>query len=161
MLTNGKTIERTYLGSEFEETMDLPNLVDIQLKSYEKFLQMDKLVAGEAPALQGLEEVFQSIFPIESQSGDMLLEYIEYKLDVKNIKLTETECKKKGLSYAVPIKAKVNLVFQETGEIRQKNIYVGDVPLMTSRGTFIINGAERVVVSQIHRSPGVIFSHDK
>jgi len=161
MLTKGKTIERTYLGSDFEETMDLPNLVDIQLKSYEKFLQMDKLVAGEAPAFQGLEEVFQSIFPIESQSGDMLLEYIEYKLDVENIKLTETECKKKGLSYAVPIKAKVNLVFQETGEIRQKNIYVGDVPLMTERGTFIINGAERVVVSQIHRSPGVIFSHEK
>jgi len=161
MLIEGKTIKRTYLGSDFEETMDLPNLVDIQLKSYEKFLQMDKLAAGEAPALQGLEEVFQSIFPIESQSGDMLLEYIEYKLDVDNIKLTETECKKKGLSYAVPIKAKVNLVFQETGEIRQKNIYVGDVPLMTERGTFVINGAERVVVSQIHRSPGVIFSHDK
>ncbi|MCK5196795.1 MAG: DNA-directed RNA polymerase subunit beta, partial [Spirochaetales bacterium] len=73
----------------------------------------------------------------------------------------ETECKKKGLTYAVPIKAKVNLVMQETGEIRQKNIYVGDVPLMTDRGTFIINGAERVVVSQIHRSPGVIFSYDK
>ncbi|MEA1911966.1 MAG: DNA-directed RNA polymerase subunit beta [Spirochaetota bacterium] len=161
MLIKGKTIERTYLGSDFEETLDLPNLVDIQLKSYEKFLQMNKLVAGEALAFQGLEEVFQSIFPIESQSGDMLLEYIEYKLDVDKIRLTETECKKKGLSYAVPIKAKVNLVFQETGEIRQKNIYVGDVPLMTERGTFIINGAERVVVSQIHRSPGVIFSHDK
>ncbi len=161
MLIEGKTIERTYLGEDFEETLDLPNLVDIQLKSYEKFLQMEKLAAGEPPERQGLEEVFQSIFPIESQSGDMLLEYIEYKLDVDNIKLTETECKKKGLSYAVPIKAKVNLVFQETGEIRQKNIYVGDVPLMTDRGTFIINGAERVVVSQIHRSPGVIFSHDK
>ncbi len=161
MLLEGKTIERTYIGEDFEETMDLPNLVDIQLKSYEKFLQINKLTAGEAPERQGLEEVFQSIFPIESQSGDMLLEYIEYKLDFDNIKLTETECKKKGLSYAVPIKAKVNLVFQETGEIRQKNIYVGDVPLMTERGTFIINGAERVVVSQIHRSPGVIFSHDK
>ncbi|MDA3939274.1 MAG: DNA-directed RNA polymerase subunit beta [Spirochaetia bacterium] len=161
MLIEGKTIKRTYLGSDFEETLDLPNLVDIQLKSYEKFLQMNKLAAGEAPALQGLEEVFQSIFPIESQSGDMLLEYIEYKLDIDKIKLTEIECKKKGLSYAVPIKAKVNLVFQETGEIRQKNIYVGDVPLMTERGTFLINGAERVVVSQIHRSPGVIFSHDK
>ncbi|MCD6397617.1 MAG: DNA-directed RNA polymerase subunit beta [Spirochaetaceae bacterium] len=161
MLVGSKTIERTYLGSDFEETLDLPNLVDIQLKSYEKFLQMEKLAAGEPLLLQGLEEVFQSIFPIESQNGDMLLEYIEYTLDVANIKLTEIECKKKGLSYAVPIKAKVNLVFQETGEIRQKNIYVGDVPLMTERGTFIINGAERVVVSQIHRSPGVIFSHDK
>ena len=161
MLIDGKTIERTYLGQDFEETLDLPDLVDIQLKSYEKFLQMDKLAAGETPAQQGLEEVFQSIFPIESQAGDMLLEYIGYRLDVDNIKLTETECKKKGLTYAVPIKAKVNLIMQETGEIRQKNIYVGDVPLMTERGTFIVNGAERVVVSQIHRSPGVIFSHDK
>ena len=161
MLVGSKTIERTYLGSDFEETLDLPNLVDIQLNSYEKFLQMDKLAVGEPLLVQGLEEVFQSIFPIESQNGDMLLEYIEYTLDIANIKLTEIECKKKGLSYAVPIKAKVNLVFQETGEIRQKNIYVGDVPLMTERGTFIINGAERVVVSQIHRSPGVIFSHEK
>ena len=75
--------------------------------------------------------------------------------------LTEFECKQKGLTYAIPIKAKINLVFLQTGEIRQKEIYMGDIPLMTDRGTFIINGAERVVVSQMHRSPGVIFSHEK
>ena len=82
-------------------------------------------------------------------------------LDESGIKFTEQECKHKGLSFVIPIKAKINLVFWGTGEIRQKEIYMGDIPLMTGRGTFIINGAERVVVSQIHRSPGVIFSHEK
>ena len=161
MLKTGKPIERTYIGQEFEEVMDLPNLIDIQLKSYEKFLQRERLKNGEELDRQGLEEVFQAIFPIESPNGDMLLEYINYTLDESSVKLSEVECKNKGVTYAVPVKAKVNLVFQETGEIRQKDIYVGDIPLMTERGTFIINGAERVVVSQIHRSPGVIFSHDK
>ena len=141
--------------------MDLPDLVDIQLSSYERFLQRNRKLGGEPLQLQGLEEVFQSIFPIESQAGDMRLEYAHYTLDEENIKLDEIECKLKGHTYAVPIKARINLVFLETGEIRQKDIYMGDIPLMTDRGTFIINGAERVVVSQIHRSPGVIFSHEK
>ena len=161
MLANGNAITRTYVGSQFEEVMDLPNLVDIQLSSYEKFLQRDKYLNGETLDMQGLEEVFQSIFPIESPSGDMLLEYIRYNLDEENIKFSENECKQKGLTFSVPIKATINLVFLETGEIRQKDIYMGDIPLMTDRGTFIINGAERVVVSQIHRSPGVIFSDEK
>ncbi len=141
--------------------MDLPDLVDIQLSSYERFLQRETMLAGNPPLDQGLEEVFQSIFPIESQAGDMRLEYDHYNLDEDNIKFSEFECKQKGHTYAVPIKARINLVFLETGEIRQKDIYMGDIPLMTDRGTFVINGAERVVVSQIHRSPGVIFSHEK
>ncbi len=161
MLERGKPTKRTYIGQEFREVMELPNLIDIQLRSYEKFLQRERLKKGEELQKQGLEEVFQAIFPIESPNGDMLLEYIRYTLDESGIKLSEVECKRKGVSYAVPVKARVNLVFQETGEIRQKDIYVGDIPLMTERGTFIINGAERVVVSQIHRSPGVIFSHEK
>jgi len=161
MLEKGKPIKRKYIGQEFQEVMDLPDLIDIQLKSYEKFLQRERLKRGEELHKQGLEEVFQAVFPIESPNGDMLLEYVRYYLDESGIKLSEVECKRKGVSYAVPVKARVNLIFQETGEIRQKDIYVGDVPLMTDRGTFIINGAERVVVSQIHRSPGVIFSHDK
>ncbi len=161
MLEKGKPIKRKYIGQEFQEVMELPDLIDIQLKSYEKFLQRERLKRGEELYKQGLEEVFQAVFPIESPNGDMLLEYIRYYLDESGIKLSEVECKRKGVSYAVPVKARVNLVFQETGEIRQKDIYVGDIPLMTDRGTFIINGAERVVVSQIHRSPGVIFSHDK
>jgi DNA-directed RNA polymerase subunit beta len=161
MHNNGKAIERVYIGQEYTEVMELPDLVDIQTLSYERFLQRERLLRGEPINRQGLEEVFQSVFPIESPNGDMILEYDHYTLDEENIKLSEAECKQKGLSYAVPIKAKINLIFQQTGEIRQKDIYMGDIPLMTERGTFIINGAERVVVSQIHRSPGVIFSHEK
>jgi DNA-directed RNA polymerase subunit beta len=162
MYYDGKEpIKRTYVGTEYEEVMELPNLIDIQLSSFERFLQRETLEQGKPCSRQGLEDVFQSIFPIESPNGDMLLEYNFYGLDLDNVKLSETECKQKGLTYAVPVKARINLIFQETGEIRQKDIYMGDIPLMTERGTFIINGAERVVVSQIHRSPGVIFSHDK
>ena len=161
MLNNGKLIERTIVGTQAPQVMELPDLVDIQLSSYEKFLQRHRKLSGEPLQLQGLEEVFQTVFPIESQSGDMRLEYSHYILDEDNIKMSEIECKQKGHTYAIPVKARINLVFLETGEIRQKDIYMGDIPLMTDRGTFIINGAERVVVSQIHRSPGVIFSHEK
>ena len=141
--------------------MEIPNLVDIQLSSYERFLQRKTLLKGEPPLKQGLEEVFQSTFPIESPNGDMLLEYCGFTLDEQNIKFGEQECKQKGLTYAIPLKAKINLIFLNTGEIRQKEIYMGDIPIMTDKGTFVVNGAERVVVSQIHRSPGVIFSHEK
>jgi len=158
---NGDSISRVFLGRGHDEVIEMPNLVDIQLSSYERFLQRETLAKGNSPARQGLEEVFQEIFPIESPNGDMVLEYVGFTLAEENIKLTEQECKNKGLSYVTPIKAKINLVFLNTGEIRQKEIYMGDIPLMTARGTFIINGAERVVVSQIHRSPGVIFSREK
>lgn len=160
MQNNGRR-KRLYIGEEYVEVMDLPNLVDIQLLSYEKFLQREVLKSGKPLDLQGIEEVFQAVFPIESPNGDMILEYTHYTLDEDNIKFSESECKLKSLTYAIPVKARINLIFQETGEIRQKDIYIGDIPLMTERGTFIINGAERVVVSQIHRSPGVIFSHEK
>jgi len=140
--------------------MELPDLIDIQTSSYESFLQKNRLDNHEPLLEQGLEEVFRSSFPIESPNGDMSLEYDFYELDEQNIKFNEYQCKQKGLTYSVPLKARVNLIF-ENGEIRQKDIYMGDIPLMTERGTFIINGAERVVVSQIHRSPGVIFSHEK
>ena len=161
MFDNTKTIERVYLGPEYREVMQMPNLIDIQLSSYERFLQRNVLLQTSQLGKQGLEEVFQATFPIESPNQDMVLEYGGYTLDEVGLSLTEFECKQKGLTYAIPIKAKINLVFLHTGEIRQKEIYMGDIPLMTERGTFIINGAERVVVSQIHRSPGVIFSHEK
>ena len=153
--------KRIYVGKDIQDVMELPDLIDIQLCSYERFLQREQLKKGEKPELQGLEEVFKSTFPIESPNGDMVLEYEYYTLDMDNIKFDEQDCKQKGLTYAVSLKARVNLIFQQTGEIRQKDIYMGDIPIMTERGTFIINGAERVVVSQIHRSPGVIFSHEK
>jgi DNA-directed RNA polymerase subunit beta len=141
--------------------MELPNLIDIQLSSYESFLQKERLDNKEPLLDQGLQEVFNSTFAIESPNGDMSLEYEYYGLDEENIKFDEILCKQKGLTYAVPLKARINLIFNQTGEIRQKDIYMGDIPLMTERGSFIINGAERVVVSQIHRSPGVIFCHEK
>ncbi|MBP3449656.1 MAG: DNA-directed RNA polymerase subunit beta [Spirochaetaceae bacterium] len=161
MFARSRTVERQYIGKNIQNFMELPNLIDIQLSSYESFLQKEKLDNKEQLAEQGLQEVFNSTFPIESPNGDMLLEYEYYELDEANIKFDELACKQKGLTYSVPLKARINLIFNQTGEIRQKDIYMGDIPLMTDRGTFIINGAERVVVSQIHRSPGVIFCHEK
>ncbi|MDR2185243.1 MAG: DNA-directed RNA polymerase subunit beta [Treponema sp.] len=155
------TAKRTYVGVDIQDVMELPDLIDIQLCSYERFLQRERLRDKKPLEPQGLEEVFRITFPIESPNGDMVLEYEYYTLDEENIKFSEQDCKQKGLTYALPLKARINLIFQQTGEIRQKDIYMGDIPLMSERGTFIINGAERVVVSQIHRSPGVIFSHEK
>jgi len=154
-------IKRVYIGQGVEEAMEMPSLIDIQLSSFERFLQRKILREGKSIQRQGLEDVFLAIFPIESPNADMVLEYGGYTLDEEAVVFSEQECKNKGLTYAIPIKAKINLIFLNTGEIRQKEIYMGDIPLMTPRGTFIVNGAERVVVSQIHRSPGVIFSHDK
>lgn len=161
MFAKTRTINRQYIGKDIQNFMDVPDLIDIQTSSYESFLQAQKLKAGETPENQGLQEVFTSIFPIESPNGDMSLEFEYYELDYPNIKFTELECKQKGLTYSVPLKARIDLTFLNDGHIIQKDIYMGDIPLMTDRGTFIINGAERVVVSQIHRSPGVIFQHEK
>ena len=161
MFARNQAINRQYIGKNIRNFMELPDLIDIQTSSYEKFLQRGKTRSEASSEEVGLEDVFRSTFPIESPNGDMLLEYEYYQLDEDNIKFSELECKQKGLTFAVPLKARINLIFQQTGEIRQKDIYMGDIPLMTDRGTFIINGAERVVVSQIHRSPGVIFSHEK
>ena len=161
MFAKTKKIVRQYIGKDIHDFMELPNLIDIQLSSYEDFIQKERLEKKEPLLNQGLQSVFTSTFPITSQNGDMSLEYEFYELDYDNIKFSELECKKKGQTYSVPLKARINLNFLETGAILQKDIYMGDVPLMTDRGTFIINGAERVVVSQIHRSPGVIFQHEK
>lgn len=161
MGAKGKSITRTYVGSQFQEVCELPNLIGIQLESYERFLQLSRMQEGVGPdPNSGLEEVFRSTFPIESPNGEMRLHYDGYTIDYENIKFSESECKKKGRSYSVPIKATISLELSN-GELRQKEIFFGDIPLMTERGTFIINGAERVVVSQIHRSPGVIFSNEK
>ena len=161
MFAKSRTINRQYIGKDIQNFMEIPNLIDIQLSSYENFLQKEKIDNKEPLENKGLQEVFTSTFPIESPDGTMSLEYDFYELDEENIKFSELECKQKGLTYSVPLKARINLTFKETGAILQKDIYMGDIPLMTDRGTFIINGAERVVVSQIHRSPGVIFNHEK
>ena len=161
MFAKTRTINRQYIGKNIKDFMEVPNLIAIQTSSYEDFLQADKTKKHEELLNQGLQEVFNSTFPIESPNGDMALEYDFYELDWDNIKFSEIQCKQKGLTYAVPLKARISLNFLQTGAILQKDIYMGDIPLMTDRGTFVINGAERVVVSQIHRSPGVIFCHDK
>ena len=161
MFAKTRTINRQYIGKDIHSAMEVPNLIDIQTSSYESFLQTKKLAKHEPLENQGLQDVFTSTFPIESPNGDMLLEYEFYDLDWENLKFSELECKQKGVTYSVPLKARINLNFLQTGAILQKDIYMGDIPLMTDRGTFVINGAERVVVSQIHRSPGVIFCHDK
>ena len=161
MFAKSRTINRQYYGKDIHNFMEIPNLIDIQTSSYETFLQKDRLDHKQPLLNEGLQEAFTSTFPIESPDGEMTLEYEFYELDEANIKFSELECKQKGQTYAVPLKARINLNFLKSGAILQKDIYMGDIPLMTDRGTFIINGAERVVVSQIHRSPGVIFNHEK
>ena len=161
MFAKTRTINRQYVGKNIQSSMDVPDLIGIQTSSYESFLQAECLKKGQKPLNQGLQEAFTSTFPIESPNGDMSLEFEYYELDYANIKFNELECKQKGVTYSVPLKARIDLTFFNDGHIIQKDIYMGDIPLMTERGTFIINGAERVVVSQIHRSPGVIFQHEK
>ncbi len=161
MFAKTKKIERKYIGKDIQDFMELPDLIDIQLSSFENFIQKDRLDKGEPLLDQGLESVFRSTFPIESPNGDVVLDYDRYVLDMENIKHSELECKKKGMTYQVGIKAFINMTFKSDGHIFQKDVFIGNIPLMTDRGTFIINGAERVVVSQIHRSPGVIFKNEK
>ncbi|MGI6466125.1 MAG: DNA-directed RNA polymerase subunit beta [Sphaerochaetaceae bacterium] len=162
MVAKGNSTIREFIGKHTKSVCELPNLVGVQIESYERFLQLDKVRSGQEPdPSYGLEQVFQSAFPIESQNGEMVLHYHGYTIDFDNIKFSEIECKRKGRTYAVPIKATISLELTQTGELRQREIFFGDIPLMTERGTFIVNGAERVVVSQIHRSPGVIFSNEK
>jgi len=153
-----KKRQRTLMGKPSKEVLEIPNLIEIQLNSYEHFLQKTEKDKEKPLKNEGLQSVFESTFPIESTKGDMILQFENYTFDKP--KYTEMECKEKGMTYALPLKATIDLIFKETGEIRRKILYMGDIPLMTPRGTFIINGAERVVVSQIHRSPGVIFGYE-
>ena len=147
------------------EVMDIPNLLSVQLDSYDQFLQRD--VAIEKRRDQGLEAVFNSVFPIESPKGKYKLEYHGYIIGES--KYSEEECKERDLTYSSPLKARLRLVIneedEETREVRLKDIiqsevFLGEIPLLTRKGTFIINGAERVIVSQLHRSPGVFFGDE-
>ena len=133
----------------------LPNLIEIQIKSYEWFLQSN--VAKKKN--QGLQAVFEEIFPIESPHEDVVLEFIDYEIGTH--KYSENECKDRDATFAAPLKATIRLIRKDTMEVREQVVYMGDIPLMTRRGTFIINGAERVVVNQLHRSPGIFFFFDE
>ncbi len=138
-----------------KEIIDLPNLIEIQLKSFKEFFQSDKL-PHERLRL-GLEEVFQEIFPIKSYDEKTILEYLSYNLGVP--KYSPEECVRRGISYNVTLRVKFRLT-DETG-IKEEEVYMGTIPLMTVEGTFIINGAERVIVSQLHRSPGISYEQEK
>ncbi len=148
--------------SRKREWIDLPDLLEIQLKAYEDFLQAG--IEPEKREKKGLELVFRTFFPIELSSQgrkggdpDIVIDYVRY--DLESPRYTESECFDKNLSYAVPLKAVFRVINKKTGEIKEKDIYIGDFPLMTPRGTFIINGAERVVINQIYKSPGVLFAY--
>lgn len=138
-----------------KEVIDLPNLIEIQLKSYDQFLQADKFAEDRENV--GLQEVFNEIFPIKSYDEKTILEYLSYSLGVP--KYAPEECIRRGITYSVTLKVKFRLT-DETG-IKEEEVYMGTIPIMTDKGTFIINGAERVVVSQLHRSPGICFEQER
>ena len=140
---------------EKEEIIDLPNLIEIQIKSYNQFLQANKF-PNERESL-GLQEVFNEVFPIKSYDEKTILEFISYNLGVP--KYSPEESIRRGITYNVTLKVKFRLT-DETG-IKEEEVYMGTIPVMTDKGTFIINGAERVVVSQLHRSPGICFEQER
>ena len=152
--------------SKIDRVIDIPNLIDIQKQSYDKFLQAD--IAPEQREDVGLQGVFKSVFPIRDFNETSSLEFVSYNLE--RPKYDVDECHQRGMTYSAPIKVVVRLVVwdkdEETGaqsirDVKEQEVYFGEIPLMTQNGTFIINGTERVVVSQLHRSPGAFFDHDK
>src|SRR5213596_568895 len=159
-----KRIRKTF--GRIPEVAPMPNLIEVQRSSYDHFLQME--VPPETRASVGLQEVFKSVFPIRDFSERAQLEFVRYELETP--KYDVDECQQRGITFAAPLKVTLRLVVwdvdEDTGsrsirDIKEQDVYMGDMPLMTEHGTFIINGTERVIVSQMHRSPGVFFDHDK
>jgi len=162
--TEKKRIRKSF-GKQ-QSAIDVPPLLEIQLDSYRQFLQTDVEPENRGPT--GLHGVFLSVFPVTSVSGHSSIEYAGYRLgepifDVK-------ECKMRGLTYAAPLRVKLRLIQQtkdadgnprSVKDVKEQEVYMGEMPLMTEHGTFVVNGTERVVVSQLHRSPGVFFEHDR
>src|SRR5947207_13499273 len=148
-----------------ESIVEIPNLIDIQKSSYDKFLQSDSSPRERKEV--GLQAVFRSVFPIKEFNGTSELVFVSY--NVEPPKYDVEECRQRGTTFAAPIKVTTQLMIYDTREggervvrdIKEQEVYFGEIPLMTDTGTFIINGTERVVVSQLHRSPGVFFDHDK
>src|SRR3989304_8260827 len=156
---------RKYFG-RIKKVWDIPNLIDIQLNSYEKFLQKDVQLAKRENF--GLQGAFKSVFPIKDVSGKCSLEFVSYKIGESRYDVKE--CLQKGMTYAAPLKIVARLVVFDVDrtseqrpirDIKEQEIYFGELPLMTANGTFIVNGTERVIVSQLHRSPGIFYDHDK
>ena len=162
--TGRKRIRKNF--GRLGETVEMPNLIEVQKTSYEGFLQRD--VAPVERLNAGLQEVYRSVFPIQDFSERGTLEYVNYAFEEP--KYDVEECQQRGMTYAAPLKVTLRLVVWDIDEetearsirdVKEQDVYMGDMPLMTDNGTFVINGTERVIVSQMHRSPGVFFDHDK
>ena len=142
----GKTTRMSF--GKINEALPMPNLIEVQKKSYEWFLK------------EGLKEVFRDVAAITDYNGNLVLNFVDYRID-DTPKYTVAECKERDVTYAAPLRAKVTLWNKETGDVKENEVYLGDFPLMTDSGTFVINGAERVIVSQLVRSPGVYYAVEK
>ncbi|GGE83616.1 DNA-directed RNA polymerase subunit beta [Stappia taiwanensis] len=162
---NGRKRVRKVYGS-IREVAAMPNLIEVQKASYDQFLQVDRPEAGRLA--EGLEAVFKSVFPISDFAGTALLEFVSYEFEAP--KYDVEECRQRGMTFAAPLKVTLRLIVfdvdEDTGaksvkDIKEQDVYMGDMPFMTDNGTFVVNGTERVIVSQMHRSPGVFFDHDK
>ncbi|QDB99138.1 DNA-directed RNA polymerase subunit beta [Mesorhizobium sp. 8] len=162
---NGRRRVRKFFG-KIPEVAEMPNLIEVQKASYDQFLMVDEPKGGRAD--EGLQAVFKSVFPISDFSGSSMLEFVKYEFEAP--KFDVDECRQRDLTYAAPLKVTLRLIVfdidEDTGaksikDIKEQDVYMGDMPLMTLNGTFIVNGTERVIVSQMHRSPGVFFDHDK
>src|ERR1700681_4402143 len=156
---------RRFFG-HIESVAPMPNLIEVQKSSYEGFLQ--RTIPAAKRTQSGLQEVFRSVFPIKDFAERASLEFVKYEFE--DPKYDVEECQQRGITYAAPLKVTLQLVVwdidEEAGsrsirDIKEQDVYMGDMPLMTDNGTFIVNGTERVIVSQMHRSPGVFFDHDK
>ncbi len=162
---NGRRRVRKFFG-KIPEVAEMPNLIEVQKASYDQFLMVDEPKGGRPD--EGLNAVFKSVFPITDFSGASMLEFVSYEFEAP--KFDVEECRQRDLTYAAPLKVTLRLIVfdidEDTGaksikDIKEQSVYMGDMPLMTNNGTFIVNGTERVIVSQMHRSPGVFFDHDK
>jgi DNA-directed RNA polymerase subunit beta len=163
-LTGRKRIRKNF--GRIAEVAEMPNLIEVQKQSYDLFLMVDEPKGGRPN--EGLQAVFSSVFPISDFSGRAQLEFVSYEFE--NPKYDVEECQQRGMTYAAPLKVKLRLITFDVNEetdarsvrdIKEQDVYMGDMPFMTSNGTFVINGTERVIVSQMHRSPGVFFDHDR
>ena len=161
----GRKRVRKFFG-KIKEVAEMPNLIEVQKASYDQFLMVKDPPGGRSD--EGLQAVFKSVFPIRDFSNTSQLDFVAYEFDPP--KYDVDECRQRGMTYAAPLKVKLRLIVfdvdEETGarsvkDIKEQDVYMGDIPLMTNNGTFIVNGTERVIVSQMHRSPGVFFDHDK
>ena len=156
---------RKYFG-KIREVLEMPNLIEVQKSSYDLFLKSgDQLEPMDG---EGIKGVFQSVFPIKDFNETAILEFVKYELEEP--KYDVEECQQRDMTYSAPLKVTLRLIVfdidEDTGaksvkDIKEQDVFMGDMPLMTPNGTFIVNGTERVIVSQMHRSPGVFFDHDK